>query len=120
MTFSWCGNGYAETEVTPDITLHCHITGAGVSSDHGSVRITAALLRSGSAARVWPSASRKGEMVSGRQNPDMKIFSRKQDVTQEDGNPFRVVWQAVAQGITSIFTNHAQADRADCGVGVMQ
>jgi len=59
-------------------------------------------------------------MVSGRQNPDMKIFSRKQDVTQEDGNPFRVVWQAVAQGITSIFTNHAQADRADCGVGVMQ
>jgi hypothetical protein len=25
MTFSWCGYGYAETEVTPDITLSCHI-----------------------------------------------------------------------------------------------
>jgi hypothetical protein len=30
MTFSWCGYGYAETEVTPDITPSCHITGAGV------------------------------------------------------------------------------------------
>jgi hypothetical protein len=23
MTFPWCGYGYAETEVTPDITLSC-------------------------------------------------------------------------------------------------
>jgi len=40
MTFSWCGYGYAETEVTPDITLSCHLTGAGVSSDHGSVGVS--------------------------------------------------------------------------------
>lgn len=37
---------------------------------------------------------------------DMKIFSWKQDVTQEHENPLEVTWQALAQGITSIFTNH--------------
>lgn len=37
---------------------------------------------------------------------DMKIFSWKQDVEQEHENPFEVAWQALAQGITSIFTNH--------------
>src|SRR5690348_15959611 len=35
MTFSWCGYGFAGAEVTPDITLSCHITGAGIPSDHG-------------------------------------------------------------------------------------
>jgi hypothetical protein len=37
---------------------------------------------------------------------DMRIFSWKQDVEQEHENPFEVAWQALAQGITSIFTNH--------------
>ena len=37
---------------------------------------------------------------------DMKIFSWKQDVAQEHENPFQIAWQAIAQGITSIFTNH--------------
>src|SRR5690348_6008544 len=67
MTFSWCGYGYAETESPLTSPLSCHIA-AGVSADHGSVGITTALLRAGSAGRVWPSAAGKGEMVSGRQN----------------------------------------------------
>ncbi|HKZ09704.1 MAG TPA: DUF748 domain-containing protein [Rhodanobacteraceae bacterium] len=37
---------------------------------------------------------------------DMQIFSWKQDVKDEHENPFEVAWQALAQGITSIFTNH--------------
>lgn len=37
---------------------------------------------------------------------DMKIFSWKQDVEDEHENPFELAWQALAQGITSIFTNH--------------
>ena len=37
---------------------------------------------------------------------DMKIFSWKQDVEDEHENPFEVAWQALAQGITAIFTNH--------------
>lgn len=37
---------------------------------------------------------------------DMKIFSWKQDVAEEHENPFQVAWQAVAQVVTSIFTNH--------------
>ncbi|HZZ79402.1 MAG TPA: DUF748 domain-containing protein [Gemmataceae bacterium] len=36
---------------------------------------------------------------------DMKIFSWKQDVTQQHENPLEIAWQALAQGITSIFTN---------------
>lgn len=37
---------------------------------------------------------------------DMKIFSWKQDVEEDDKNPFRIAWEALAQGITSIFKNH--------------
>jgi hypothetical protein len=37
---------------------------------------------------------------------DMQIFSWKQDVEDEHENPFEVAWQAIAEGITSIFTNH--------------
>ena len=36
---------------------------------------------------------------------DMKIFSWKQDVEDEHENPFEVAWQALAEGITKIFTN---------------
>jgi hypothetical protein len=36
---------------------------------------------------------------------DMKIFSWKQDVEGEHENPFEVAWQAIAEGITRIFTN---------------
>ncbi|HET6632053.1 MAG TPA: DUF748 domain-containing protein [Rhodanobacteraceae bacterium] len=41
---------------------------------------------------------------------DMKIFSWKQDVENEEENPFRVAWEAIVQGVTSIFTNH-EADQ---------
>lgn len=37
---------------------------------------------------------------------NMKIFSWKQDVEQEHKNPFHVAWEALAQGVTSIFKNH--------------
>lgn len=36
----------------------------------------------------------------------MKIFGWKQDVEKEKENPFRVTWEAIVQGVTSIFTNH--------------
>jgi len=36
----------------------------------------------------------------------MKIFSWKQDVKDGHENPLEVAWQALAQGITAIFTNH--------------
>jgi hypothetical protein len=36
----------------------------------------------------------------------MKIFSWKQDVEKEDKNPIRLAWEALAQGVTSIFKNH--------------
>ncbi|HET7359550.1 MAG TPA: DUF748 domain-containing protein [Rhodanobacteraceae bacterium] len=39
---------------------------------------------------------------------DMQIFSWKQDVEQEHKNPFRIAWEALAQGVTWIFSNHAQ------------
>ncbi len=36
---------------------------------------------------------------------DVKIFSWQQDVEQEKKNPLRVAWEAVAQGVTSLFKN---------------
>lgn len=36
----------------------------------------------------------------------VKIFSWKQDVEQEHKNPLQVAWEAVAQGVTSLFKNH--------------
>jgi len=38
----------------------------------------------------------------------VKIFSWKQDVEQGGKNPLRVAWEAVAQGVTSLFKNHAK------------
>ncbi len=37
---------------------------------------------------------------------DMKIFSWKQDVEENEENPFRVAWEAVMHGVTWIFKNH--------------
>jgi hypothetical protein len=39
---------------------------------------------------------------------DMKIFSWKQDVEQDHKNPLSVAWEALAQGVTWIFKNHAE------------
>jgi hypothetical protein len=39
---------------------------------------------------------------------DVQIFSWKQDVEEEHKNPLRVAWEAIAQGITSLFKNHQQ------------
>lgn len=39
---------------------------------------------------------------------ELKIFSWKQDVQQDDKNPLRLAWEAVAQGVTSLFKNHAK------------
>jgi len=36
---------------------------------------------------------------------DLQIFSWKQDVEQEKKNPLRLAWEAVAQGVTSVFKN---------------
>ncbi|HEV2621443.1 MAG TPA: DUF748 domain-containing protein [Frateuria sp.] len=39
---------------------------------------------------------------------DVQIFSWKQDVEEEHKNPLRIAWEAIAQGITSLFKNHKQ------------
>lgn len=39
---------------------------------------------------------------------DLKIFSWKQDVEQDRKGPFSLAWEALAQGVTSIFKNHSQ------------
>jgi hypothetical protein len=39
---------------------------------------------------------------------DVQIFSWKQDVEEEHKNPLRVAWEAIAQGVTSLFKNHQQ------------
>jgi len=36
----------------------------------------------------------------------VRIFSWKQDVEQDHKNPLRVAWEAVAQGVASLFKNH--------------
>lgn len=37
---------------------------------------------------------------------DLKIFSWKQDVEQDKKGPVKLAWEALAQGVTSIFKNH--------------
>jgi hypothetical protein len=39
---------------------------------------------------------------------DVKIFSWKQDVEEQGKNPLRLAWEAVAQGVTSLFKNQAK------------
>jgi hypothetical protein len=39
---------------------------------------------------------------------DLKIFSWKQDVEQDKKNPLRIAYEAVAQGVTWMFKNHAE------------
>jgi uncharacterized protein involved in outer membrane biogenesis len=39
---------------------------------------------------------------------DLQIFSWKQDVQQDKKNPLQLAWEAAAQGVTSLFKNHAK------------
>ncbi len=39
---------------------------------------------------------------------DLQIFSWKQDVEQGHKNPLQLAWEAVAQGVTFLFKNHAK------------
>lgn len=39
---------------------------------------------------------------------NLQIFSWKQDVQQDQKNPLQLAWEAVAQGVTSLFKNHAK------------
>lgn len=39
---------------------------------------------------------------------DLQIFSWKQDVEQDHKNPFQLAWEAVAQGVVTIFKNHTK------------
>jgi hypothetical protein len=39
---------------------------------------------------------------------DLKIFSWKQDVEQDRKNPLGLAWEALAQGVASIFKNRAK------------
>lgn len=39
---------------------------------------------------------------------NLKIFSWQQDVKQDRKNPLQLAWEAVAQGVTSIFKNHTK------------
>jgi hypothetical protein len=53
----------------------------------------------------------KDGALSGYAKPllhDVQIFSWKQDVEEEGKNPLRVAWEAIAQGITSLFKNQAK------------
>ncbi len=38
----------------------------------------------------------------------LKIFSWKQDVEQDKKNPLKLAWEAAAQGVASLFKNHAK------------
>lgn len=38
---------------------------------------------------------------------DLKIFSWREDVGKDGKNPLRIAWEALAQGVVSIFKNHA-------------
>lgn len=39
---------------------------------------------------------------------DLQLFSWKKDVEQEKKGPLALAWEAVAQGVTSVFKNHAK------------
>ncbi|MDQ6646171.1 MAG: DUF748 domain-containing protein [Pseudomonadota bacterium] len=39
---------------------------------------------------------------------DLQIFSWKQDVQQDKKNPLQLAWELAAQGVTSLFKNHAK------------
>lgn len=39
---------------------------------------------------------------------DLQVFSWKQDVQQDKKNPLQLAWEAAAQGVTSLFKNHAK------------
>lgn len=53
----------------------------------------------------------KGGKLNGYAKPlfhDLQIFSWKQDVEKQHENPIGVAWEALAQGVTWIFSNHAK------------
>lgn len=63
---------------------------------------------SGNGDFVMQLAARNGHL-DGYAKPlfhNLQIFSWKQDVEKDKKNPLQLAWEAVAQGVTSIFKNH--------------
>lgn len=86
----------SKVELTKANALARAYTGLDLASGHGDFTMQLAA---------------KDGQLTGYAKPlfqDLQIFSWKQDVTQDKKNPLQLAWEAVAQGVTSLFKNHAK------------
>lgn len=94
-----------------DFSFQLRVLGVDLVEANDLARAYAGLdFASGHGDFVMQLDARNGRL-SGYAKPlfkDMQIFSWKQDVEQEHENPFRLAWEALAQGVTSIFSNREQ------------
>lgn len=92
-----------------DFRIDLRVTGIQLTRINDLARAYAKLdFAGGSGDFVLQLEARDGQL-DGYAKPllhDIKIFSWKQDVEQEHKNPLRVAYEAVAQGITTVFKNH--------------
>lgn len=86
----------SDVELTKANSLARAYTGLDLASGHGDFTMQ---------------LEAKDGQLSGYAKPlfhDLQIFSWKQDVQQDKKNPLQLAWEAVAQGVTSLFKNHAK------------
>ena len=92
-----------------DFHIDLRVTGIQLTRTNDLARAYAKLdFAAGSGDFVLQLEAKDGQL-NGYAKPllhDIKIFSWKQDVEQEHKNPLRIAYEAVAQGITTVFKNH--------------
>lgn len=96
-------------EKSGDFAIELRVTGIQLTRLNDFARAYAGLdFAGGNGDFVMQLEARDGQL-DGYAKPllhGVQIFSWKQDVEQDHKNPLRVAWEAVAQGVTSLFKNH--------------
>jgi uncharacterized protein YhdP len=91
-----------------DFRIDLKVTGIHLTRLNDLARAYAKLDFAGGSGDFVLQLEAKDGQLDGYAKPllhDIRIFSWKQDVEQEKKNPLRVAWEAVAQGVTTLFKN---------------
>jgi uncharacterized protein YhdP len=96
-------------ERSGDFVIELRVGGIQLTRLNGFARAYASLDFAGGSGDFVMQLEARGGQLDGYAKPllhGVQIFSWKQDVEQDHKNPLRIAWEAVAQGVTSLFKNH--------------
>ncbi|HET6430630.1 DUF748 domain-containing protein [Dyella sp.] len=94
-----------------DFAYQLQVTGVDLTRANDLARAYAGLDFAGGHGDFTMELQARDGALEGYAKPlfkDLQIFSWQQDVQQQHKNPIKLAWEALAQGVTSLFKNHAK------------